>query len=86
MVAEGDPCSSLFIVVQGRLSISRSDLGTTELSGQMDPFQGVGEDISEYIQLSIERTYDDFVTKVAEYRERQPAEIDAVAQGRSLGR
>jgi protease-4 len=65
-----------------QLGISIDGVGTTELSGQMDPFQGVGEDISEYIQLSIERTYDDFINKVAEYRERQPEEIDAVAQGR----
>jgi protease-4 len=66
----------------GQLGITVDGVGTTELSGQMDPLQGVGEDISDYIQISIERTYEDFITKVAEYREREPEEIDAVAQGR----
>jgi len=57
--------------------LSRSLLA--RLQGQL---QGVGEDISDYIQISIERTYEDFITKVAGYREREPEEIDAVAQGR----
>ena len=64
------------------LGINIDGVGTTQLAGQMDPLQGVGEDISEYIQLSIERTYDDFVTKVAEHREREPREVEAAAQGR----
>jgi protease-4 len=64
------------------LGVNVDGVSTTRLSGQMDPMQGVGEDISEYIQLSIERTYDEFVTKVAQHRERDPAEIEAAAQGR----
>lgn len=66
----------------GQLGINVDGVGTTELAGQMDPFQGVGEDISEYIQIMIEHTYDEFITKVAEFRGREPGEIDAVAQGR----
>ena len=66
----------------GQLGINVDGLGTTELAGQMDPLQGVGEDVSEYIQLSIERTYEEFVTKVADFRERPPAEIESAAQGR----
>lgn len=64
------------------IGINIDGVGTTELAGQMDPLQGVGDDIAEYIQLSIERTYEDFVTKVADHREREPAEIEAAAQGR----
>jgi protease-4 len=64
------------------IGINIDGVGTTRLSGQMDPFQGVGEDVSEYIQLSIERTYDQFVSKVAEHRERDQAEIELAAQGR----
>lgn len=64
------------------IGINVDGIGTTELAGQADPLQGVGEDISEYIQLSIERTYEDFVTKVAEHRERQAAEVEQAAQGR----
>jgi protease-4 len=48
----------------------------------MDPLQGVGEDISEYIQLSIENTYADFVGKIALHRDRGADEIEAAAQGR----
>jgi protease-4 len=64
------------------IGINVDGVSTTRLAGQMDPMQGVGEDISEYIQLSIERTYEDFVSKVALHREREPADIEAAAQGR----
>jgi protease-4 len=64
------------------IGINIDGVGTTELSGQMDPLQGVGEDISAYIQMSIERTYGDFVSKVAEHRDRNPAEVEAAARGR----
>jgi len=76
---------SAFPTVQrtlAELGIHIDGVGTTELAGQMDPLQGVGEDISEYIQLSIERTYEDFVDKVAEHRQQDPAEIEASARGR----
>jgi protease-4 len=64
------------------IGINIDGVATTALAGQMDPLQGVGEDISQYIQLSIERTYEQFVNKVAEHRERDPAEIESAAQGR----
>jgi protease-4 len=65
-----------------KLGVHVDGVGTTKLSGQMDPLQGVGEDISDYIQLSIEHTYDDFVGKVAQYRKLDPAAVEASAQGR----
>lgn len=64
------------------IGINVDGVGTTALSGQMDPMQGVGEDISAYLQLSVERTYDDFVTKVAGHRGQDPAAVEASAQGR----
>ncbi|MGW8369536.1 MAG: S49 family peptidase, partial [Gammaproteobacteria bacterium] len=64
------------------LGITVDGVGTTELSGQMDPMQGVGEDISEYIQLSIEQTYEEFVSKVATHRARDIDSIEQAAQGR----
>ena len=66
----------------GELGIHIDGVGTTDLSGQMDPLQGVGEDISEYIQLSVERTYEDFVDKVAQHRQRDPADVEGSARGR----
>jgi protease-4 len=64
------------------LGIHVDGVSTTDLAGQMDPMQGIGEDISEYIQLSIERTYEDFVSKVAEHRDQEPAAVEAAAEGR----
>jgi protease-4 len=64
------------------IGINVDGVATTSLAGQMDPMQGVGEDISAYIQLSIERTYQDFVSKVALHRERDTADIEAAAEGR----
>ena len=65
-----------------KIGINIDGVGTTRLSGQQDPLQGVGPDISDYIQLSIEHTYQEFVDKVAENRGQDPAETEASAQGR----
>ena len=65
-----------------RIGINVDGIGTTALSGQMDPLQGVGDDVSEYIQLAIEHTYEDFVSRVAEHRGQEPEAIEESAQGR----
>ena len=65
-----------------QLGINIDGLGTTELAGQLDPLQGVGPEMSEYIQLSIEDVYEEFVTKVAQYREQDLESVEAAAQGR----
>lgn len=65
-----------------RVGVNIDGVGTTRLSGQMDPLQGVGEDIGEYIQLSIERVYTDFVDLVAEGRGQATETVEASAQGR----
>jgi protease-4 len=65
-----------------RVGVNVDGLGTTELSGQLDPLQGIGEDISAYVQLSIEQTYEDFVMHIVEYRAQDPADVYAAAEGR----
>ena len=65
-----------------RLGINIDGLGTTELAGQMDPFQGIGEDIAQYLQLTVEQTYATFVTRIADRRALEPDEVYASAEGR----
>jgi len=57
-------------------------LGTTRLAGQMDPLQGVGEDVSAYMQLSVEKTYRDFIEKVSQGRGQSAEAVEQSAQGR----
>lgn len=64
------------------IGVNVDGVGTTALSGQMDPLQGIGEDMSEYIGLSIRHTYDEFVSKVAQGREMDVATVERSAQGR----
>jgi protease-4 len=65
-----------------RLGVHVDGIGTTELSGAFDLTRPLGASIDGLIARSIQHTYDDFVTKVAEHRGRSPAEIDAAAHGR----
>jgi protease-4 len=65
-----------------RLGIHIDGLGTTELAGQMDPLQGLGEDFAEYLRLSVGQTYREFVSKIAEHRAMDPADVYASAEGR----
>jgi protease-4 len=64
------------------LGVNVDGIGTTRLSGQMDALQGLGDDIKQYVQLSIEHTYAEFVGKVAEYREADVDTVEQSAQGR----
>jgi protease-4 len=57
-------------------------IGTTELAGAFDLTRPLGASIDGLIARSIEKTYADFVNKVAAHRGRSPEEIDAAAQGR----
>jgi protease-4 len=57
-------------------------IGTTKLAGALDITRPLGDEVKGLIELSIRRTYADFVRKVAEHRERSVEEIDAAAHGR----
>ena len=57
-------------------------IGTTELAGALEITRPIGESMKGLIGLSVRHTYDEFVGKVAEHRERSVEEVEAAAQGR----
>jgi protease-4 len=65
-----------------RFGVHVDGVGTTELSGLLDPTRQLATEASEIIEESIRYTYDEFVSKVATSRERSVEEIDIVARGR----
>jgi protease IV len=65
-----------------RIGVHFDGIGTTELSGALEITRPLNDNVKGLIDLSIRRTYDDFVRKIAEHRERSVAEIDAAAHGR----
>ena len=65
-----------------QLGVHVDGLGTTKLAGQYSSLRELGPDYRSMVQQSIERTYDEFITKVASYRNRSAEQIDAVARGR----
>ncbi len=65
-----------------RLGVHFDGIGTTQLSGALEITMPLNDNVKGLIDLSIRKTYDDFVRKVAEHRERSVAEIDAAAHGR----
>jgi protease-4 len=64
------------------LGVHIDGVGTTELAGALDITQPFSDNVRGLMDRLIRHTYDDFVGKVAEYRERSVEEIDAAAQGR----
>ena len=65
-----------------RVGIHFDGIGTTDISGGLDLTRPLPEDLKGLVARSVERTYADFVGKVAMHRERSVEEIDAAAQGR----
>ena len=65
-----------------RLGVHLDGLGTTELADGIDPLRGVSGPMSEYIQLLVERTYRDFIDRVAVHRELATESVEAAADGR----
>jgi protease-4 len=65
-----------------RLGIHIDGIGTTELASGLEITRPISESMKGLIGLSVRHTYDDFVGKVAQHRERSVAEIEAAAQGR----
>lgn len=66
----------------GSLGVNVDGVGTTALSGQSDLLRGLGDDVKSYIGESVRHTYDQFITKVAEHRERDVEAVERAAEGR----
>ena len=65
-----------------RVGVHIDGVGTTELAGGFDLTRGISETVRAVIGQSVRYTYDQFVAKVAEHRNRAVADIDSVARGR----
>ncbi|HEY8521662.1 MAG TPA: signal peptide peptidase SppA [Gammaproteobacteria bacterium] len=64
------------------LGVNVDGVGTTELDGQFEITRELGPDARELLGQLVRHTYDQFIGKVAEHRDRSPEEIDRVARGR----
>ena len=65
-----------------KLGVHTGGVTTTWLGAAYDPRRAIDPRFAALVQTSVERTYADFIGKVAVARQRTPAQIDAVAQGR----
>ncbi len=63
------------------LGIATDGVGTTPWSGQLRPDREMSAEMGRIFQLSINDTYDDFISRVAELRQMEKDAVDAVAQG-----
>lgn len=65
-----------------KLGIHTDGVGTTEMAGKMRLDRPLDDDLRRIFQAATERTYEDFVTLVADARGEPQARIHEVAQGR----
>jgi protease-4 len=65
-----------------KLGIHTDGVGTTGLAGKMRLDRPLDDGLRRIFQSATERTYEDFVTLVADARGRAPADVHEVAQGR----
>lgn len=63
------------------LGIHTDGVGTSIWSGQFRPDREMSDEAKAIFQLVINRGYDDFVSKVARFRDLEKASVDRVAQG-----
>jgi protease-4 len=65
-----------------RLGIHVDGTGTTAISGQFDQTRELGPEFVSIIGQSIQHGYDQFISKVAGYRDQSIEAIDEIARGR----
>lgn len=65
-----------------KLGVHTGGVTTTWLRGAYDPRRALDPRFAAVVQSSVDHLYAEFVAKVAAARQRTPAQIDAVAQGR----
>ncbi|HSD69760.1 MAG TPA: signal peptide peptidase SppA, partial [Woeseiaceae bacterium] len=63
------------------LGIHTDGVGTSIWSGQFRPDREMSEEAKALFQLVINRGYDDFISKVAQFREMEKGSVDRIAQG-----
>jgi protease-4 len=65
-----------------KLGIGADGIKTTPLSGEPNLLTGPSPEASQLLQAGVNSIYQRFLGIVAQSRHRQPAQIDAIAQGR----
>ncbi|MFM7625813.1 MAG: signal peptide peptidase SppA, partial [Gammaproteobacteria bacterium] len=64
------------------LGVGTDGVGTTPLSGELRLDRPVGPAAATLLQATIERGYEDFLSRVSKSRNKTRDEVDAIAQGR----
>ncbi len=64
------------------LGLATDGVGTTNLAGEFRPDREMSDNAKAVFQLIIEDGYDDFLSRVSEYRELEKADVDSIAQGK----
>ncbi len=65
----------------GALGISTDGVGTSIWSGQFRPDRAMSDEAKALFQLVINRGYDDFISRVAQFRDMDKSSVDRIAQG-----
>jgi protease-4 len=65
-----------------RIGVHVDGIGTTESAGAFDVTRELSDNVKGMIGQMIQQTYEEFIGKVAEHRERSVEQIDSVAHGR----
>lgn len=63
------------------IGITTDGVGTTPWAGQLRLDRSMSDDSKALFQLVIEKGYDDFISRVAEHRHLDKAEVDRIGQG-----
>ena len=63
------------------LGVTTDGIGTSPWAGALRPDRGMSDDAKELFQVMIEYDYDDFISKVSEFRGIDKGEVDRIAQG-----
>ena len=65
-----------------RLGMATDGIGSNPLSGELRPDREMAQHTRQLFQLVIEEGYDDFISRVAQFRGLDKDAVDVVAQGR----
>jgi protease IV len=63
------------------LGVNNDGVGSSAWAGQFRPDRAMSEDAKALFQMVINKGYDDFISKVADYREMDKNSVDRIAQG-----
>jgi protease IV len=65
----------------GKVGITVDGVGTSKLSGQQRLDVGLGEDAKKIVQATIDRGYEEFLSRVASGRNKSRDQVNEIAQG-----